>query len=522
MEEEFYDEIFADSDDEDNNKAPTTASKPSAATALAEVDNLFDSDEEDNEPSTVKKAPVNTDALFDSDDDDNRSSSPIKSKKLGKRKRKEKGKDKQITKKKNQRLQSGSKQSNEKSNGEKDSSDEYDSGDDVMASKEDLEFIDNYDDHADLVKEYDEENQIFDDERPQKKLSGKKSGANRERSGVDSGPLGDDPLSQVLKDLKNPRIKEWTDTEKQAFVEKLETRMMIAIRDDNYAILQKIPATNKLSLLPSVEQALFMKNLWNTFLDKGILLVIRDWIKPRKDGTLTSLPVRSTMYRILNILPCQIDHLKRSGPAMDGRFSHWDDLAPEDADDIQQQQAAKTTSTANDYLPIGHYIAQLRKHKLETDENKRLLKEIMEKWSRDVFSKSTDVRASFGALKHDPEVQAAIAQRYAMDPDANKYIYDSKRNAEFLRARAPVIVGHMFTISPQSIEGGHSMRGVDNSGSGGGSSSGSNNDKMVDGRTRLLKRTEIGGRSGGGGKSVGIKFNPRAETVSISKPNRDF
>ncbi len=38
----------------------------------------------------------------------------------------------------------------------------------------------------------------------------------------------------------------------------------------------------------------------------------------------------------------------------------------------------------------------LRKHKAETAENKRLLKDIMDKWSRPIFAKSVDVRSNGG------------------------------------------------------------------------------------------------------------------------------
>lgn len=46
--------------------------------------------------------------------------------------------------------------------------------------------------------------------------------------------------------------------------------------------------------------------------------------------------------------------------------------------------------------PIGSTIVRLRKHRMETPENKKMLKEIMEKWSRPIFSKQVDERVGKG------------------------------------------------------------------------------------------------------------------------------
>ena len=46
------------------------------------------------------------------------------------------------------------------------SGDEYDSGSEVEATEDDRRFIDTNDEFADLVREYEEDDQDFDDERP--------------------------------------------------------------------------------------------------------------------------------------------------------------------------------------------------------------------------------------------------------------------------------------------------------------------------------------------------------------------
>ena len=67
---------------------------------------------------------------------------------------------------------------------------------------------------------------------------------------------------------------------------------------------------------------------------------------------------------LLLSLPCQLDHLKKGH--------------------------------------IGKTIVALRKHRLESVDNKRMLKALMEKWSRPIFQKSTDSRSASG-VRHTSE-----------------------------------------------------------------------------------------------------------------------
>jgi transcription factor SPN1 len=92
-----------------------------------------------------------------------------------------------------------------------------------------------------------------------------------------------------------------------------------------------------------------VKELQHTLLEFDLLGVLRVWIEPRDAKTLPSLTIRRAVYDMLLRIPCQPDHLKRSG--------------------------------------IGKTVVTLRKHKAELPENKAVLKAVMEKWSRPIFSK---------------------------------------------------------------------------------------------------------------------------------------
>ncbi len=122
------------------------------------------------------------------------------------------------------------------------------------------------------------------------------------------------------------------------------------------------PAVNKINLLPRVEAVVAVKALQGTLLDFDILGVFADWICVKKDKSLPSHTVRTSVYKMLNDLPCQSDHLKR-----------------------RNEGAAHT---------IGMVIMSLYKHKEETKENKRFLKTIIEKWSRPIYNKTSDVRSA--------------------------------------------------------------------------------------------------------------------------------
>lgn len=64
--------------------------------------------------------------------------------------------------------------------------------------------------------------------------------------------------------------------------------------------------------------------------------------------------------------------------------------------------------------PIGFIIIALRKHKAETVANKRLLKDLIEKWSRPVFAASTGNGNMMSSTSD--EVQRAMIAQYKEVP----------------------------------------------------------------------------------------------------------
>lgn len=128
-----------------------------------------------------------------------------------------------------------------------------------------------------------------------------------------------------------------------------------ARKDDELAARGEL-AMNKLQMLHGVKRAVSLQQLQESLIESDILSRFKEWIEPKNDPerTLPSLEVRTAVYEMLNNLPCDSDDLKRSG--------------------------------------IGITIMALRKHRNETIPNKKLLKDLVEKWCRPLFGKSVDPR----------------------------------------------------------------------------------------------------------------------------------
>lgn len=460
--EDDDDDIFADSDDDDNNNDYFNQKKDEPK---SDDDNLFDSDDDIATKKLNKKRKI---------------------KELRDKNRKKSSLSKKIKKKSRKNEETNTKTSKNDKN--VDSGDEYDSGEEIVLTKEDHDFIDGDDEHADLVKEYEEDNQVFADERPDDFNPKKKkySSGNNNSDRVSLNKKNLDPLTEALIDMKNPKAKVYTDGEKEAFCDKLQYKMKKAAELDDILFAQSKPAFNKLKILPLVKQAITMKQMQNTLLEKDILCSLRDWIEPRDNKTLPALSVRTAVYELLLQLPCQPEHLKRIGQA--------------------------------DKPPIGVIIVALRKHKMETAANKRILKELMDKWSRPIFSKNADIRSiAGGGLAEDPEVQQALRMKYA-EEEQRKKLQQQQQSGEVLtlqgattglnndphsRVRTPYNTGFLYTVQPQ-------FKNLDRRDV--------REQALGEGRMKLFKKAmdRAGGKNATG---LGRKLNPRAVDMSVSGKN---
>lgn len=471
----------------------------------ADSDEEFNNQSSTNVTSTAQQEPVafedDADDLFGDSDDDaksNKKSRGGKLKKTGKSQIKNKGSyldenlmdsDEEVDEKKGKRLNQKdskkrkrstekkdhggkkSKPSEDKGKDDVDSGDEYDSGQEVVETQDDRDFIDEDDDQLDLRKEYDDDLQDFDDERPDKSSKKKSKPVSQSSSSSYTPKTKDlDPLSQTLNEIRKPKVKALSDAEKDVMVEKLLRKMAQAAELDDECFKRKEPSLHKVQLLPTVQRAVAMKSLHNTLLEKDFLCYLRDWIEPKSSSSLPALSLRTAVYEMLLKLPCMTEHLKRG----------------------------------NDKVPIGYVIVALRKHKMETPENKRLLKEIMDKWSRPIFSK-TD--GSAGQILENEEVKTALLRKYSepqsttVPTQSNSGNFQSlisgennqKKDIDTSRARAPSSYGYLFTVQPELKQ--LDKRNVMEK-------------SLGEERMKLFKKTVEGGKTSSTGKKANVRYVP--------------
>ncbi|KAF3775724.1 IWS1-like protein [Nymphaea thermarum] len=231
---------------------------------------------------------------------------------------------------------------------------------------------------AEMVKEMWESIAGADSEDDQEGVRTKDDDAFIDDTGVDpadrcgsdgeAGSAGDAPQAEEgeeddeIKQLFNIGKKKSKKTEKTAeetamVVEQFMARLEVAAEEDAELNRQAKPAINKLKLMPMLTEVLSKRQLQQEFLDRGVLSVLKNWLEPLPNGCLPNINVRTALLNILIDLPIDVEQhdrkeqLKRSG--------------------------------------LGKVIMFLSRSEEETTSNKRLARELVDKWSRSIFQKST-------------------------------------------------------------------------------------------------------------------------------------
>lgn len=389
----------SDSDDDEDFASPE---KESGGGGGGLFDSSSEEEDDDEKPSKKKRKTTATAATtakkLSSKKNKGKKSSPTK--KLKKDGRTMKEKMEELAKKKRQTASSSGgtekddneprrKRSKPSSKGGEDGNNDdkkkegYESGDSYDSktfarTKEDDDFIDADDEDPEALKELYAE-QHFDDERPdgsdsedekkKKKVTTKKKSSSSSGGGVDKISLSDDEgegpsASSALKDAvrrmqkKKKEVKKLPQLEQEAST--FLQRMDVAADMDEESISAKKPALKKLGMLSEVMEMLAQKDMQRVLLDLDLLMVCKRWIQPLPpDGkTLGNVTVRRRIIESLSNMTGESGinstDLKRSG--------------------------------------FGKVVMALYKHKSETPELKKMLKTMIEQWSRPIFQKSGNMR----------------------------------------------------------------------------------------------------------------------------------
>jgi hypothetical protein len=200
------------------------------------------------------------------------------------------------------------------------------------------------------------------------------------------------------------------------------------------------------------------RNLHDTLLEQGILEQIRNWLypwpsedalgkeMPLSKRILPNLTLRSKLYQLMLTMPITPEHLKNSERGGVGR---------------------------SDWPGLGKVILLLMKHPQETVEQKRVLKSLLEEWSRQLFKKPKDFKLLKDSIRdstkvYKPQHSAGSGGGGSLQRSSSEVVDDLDYNgggdggvggaaeadsSEFAsRAARPFRIGFDFNVRPKSVE----------------------------------------------------------------------
>ncbi|KAK7366996.1 hypothetical protein VNO80_09001 [Phaseolus coccineus] len=186
-------------------------------------------------------------------------------------------------------------------------------------------------------------------------------GSDEPRSPGDAPQAEEGEEDAEMKDLfkigKKRKKNERTPAQIALLVENVMAELEVTAEEDADLNRQGKPAINKLKKLTLLTEVLSKKQLQLEFLDHGVLTLLKNWLEPLPDGSLPNINIRTEILRILNDFPIDLEQYDR------------------------REQLKKSG--------LGKVIMFLSKSDEEISVNRKLAKELVDKWSRPIFNKST-------------------------------------------------------------------------------------------------------------------------------------
>lgn len=183
------------------------------------------------------------------------------------------------------------------------------------------------------------------------------------------------------------RRDEVSDDDKQRYVKSLIDDMLRAAEDDHALFAAGKPALSKEAMLERVRQDLLKSDLHEVLLtgvntsDEGkvgygpsVFDAVAAWLRPVDRRSLPMLRLRTTLFKCIDQLPAELDHLKGSSR-------------------------------------IGELLMEFRDRPEETAENKRLLDNVIRRWMRMIMGKAdSHVRAHRQEAEAEPPAPGSATQ----------------------------------------------------------------------------------------------------------------
>lgn len=211
-------------------------------------------------------------------------------------------------------------------------------------------------------------------------------------------------------------------------IARMISQMKDAAEEDRLLNGAKQAATKKLQMLPNILKHLHKAGLQMTFLDLGVLNVLKDWLNPLPDNSLPHLQIREGLLKVL-----------AEFPPMDAR-------------------ALKMSG-------IGKAVMYLCRHPKETRENKKIAGKLINDWARPIFGVTSNFKSLSREEREERDYQNMSKKRRLSSVDSEggktpKSIDSALQNEKkavrpgdkgfVIRARVPMPSNKDYVVRPQS------------------------------------------------------------------------
>lgn len=250
----------------------------------------------------------------------------------------------------------------------------------------------------------------------------------------EAGSIGDAPqaeedneMNKLFKGGKKKKKNEKSPAELAMIVEDLMAELEVTAEEDAELNRQNKPAINKLKKLPLLIEVLSKKKLQLEFLDHGVLTLLKNWLEPLPDGSLPNMNIRTAILKLLSDFPIDLEQYDR------------------------REQLKKSG--------LGKVIMFLSRSDEETTANRKLAKELVDKWSRPIFNKSTrfeDMRSyedeRIPYRRPAPKPVNKSPEQESRDEDLDEFSQGKKSRQAASRQHAsrPEALPLDFVVRPQS------------------------------------------------------------------------
>ncbi|SPJ10837.1 IWS1-like protein, putative [Plasmodium sp. DRC-Itaito] len=228
-------------------------------------------------------------------------------------------------------------------------------------------------------------------------------------------------FDEILENLKSKRkrVHKISEDDGLEYCENILNQMILMHEQDIQNMKEKKPATAKLQIIDNVCKIL-TKPKWKPFFMKlNIYHVLALWLMPTSKNTLPNFTIRTNLLKVIQQLPITIKSLRGS--------------------------------------QLGKIMTYLHSHKHETEENKKLIKNIMQNWMGPIIGINTNYKQYLKErqkrISENPEYHKKVLEKAkTLIPDSICIEKEEEQNEMKRHATIPYNSECSFLINvPSSI-----------------------------------------------------------------------